>query len=429
MAGTRSLGSGPIDSLLLTPEFTQDPYPAYRALRSAAPISWSEAWNAWVVTGYDDVIGVLRDHARFSSAGRLLELVDGLPDDLQVTASPIREHFSTRGLIHADPPDHSRLRSLISKAFSGRVIEQMRPRVSAIVDGLLDKVVERGEMDVMADLAYPLPAIVIAELLGAPPEDRDRFRRWSDDIVAFQGMGRAIPEAVPRSASGIAEMRAYLGGLFEERRRDPRDDLLSHLVAVEMEGERLSTEELYSTCVTFLIGGHETTTSLIANGLYTLLRHPEQLAAVHSDRSLLPGAIEEILRFESPIQRAFRRITQDTHFGGHPARAGQIAIQLLGAANRDPEHFPDPDTFDIFRSPNRHIAFGSGVHFCIGAPLARLEASIALSAVLDRLPALTLGAADVTWQGEKALFRCVDALPVRFTPRTRVSAPAQWVSS
>ncbi|MCY7419256.1 MAG: cytochrome P450 [Chloroflexi bacterium] len=403
-----------LDALIAAPEVAQDPYPAYRALQAEAPVHWSAAWNAWVVAGYDDCISALRDHARFSSAGRLLELLDGLPPELQATAAPIREHFSTRGLIHVDPPDHQRLRSLISKAFSPRVIEAMRPRIEVIVEGLLDQVVDRGEMEVVADLAYPLPAIVIAELLGAPPEDRDRFRRWSDEIVAFQGTGRAIPEAVPRSASGITEMRAYLAELFEERRRTPHDDLLGNLVAVELEGQRLTTDELYSTCVTFLIGGHETTTSLIANGVWTLLRHPAQLAALREDPSLMGSAIEEILRFESPIQRTFRRVAQDTEFGGRSLRAGQIAIQLLGAANRDPEHFDEPDSFDIRRSPNRHIAFGSGIHFCIGAPLARLEATIALSAVLRRFPDLELATPAVTWQSEKALFRCVSSLPVRF---------------
>jgi cytochrome P450 len=403
-----------LDALLAAPGFAQDPYPAYRTLRREAPMHWSDAWNAWVFTGYDDCLAVLRDSPRFSSAGRLLELIDGLPPDVAAAAAPLREHFSTRGLIHADPPDHHRLRSLISKAFSPRVIDGMRPRIEAIVDELLDAVLPRGEMDVVEDLAYPLPAIVIAELLGAPPADRDRFKRWSDEIVAFQGTGRAIPEAVPISAHGVAEMRAYLAGLFEERRLHPTDDLLGSLVAVEVEGERLTTEELYSTCVTFLIGGHETTTSLIANGLHTLLRHPDQLMALRADPSLLPGAIEECLRYESPIQRTFRRVAVDGVWQGRQLHTGQIAIQLLGAANRDAVVFDDPDRFDITRSPNRHIAFGSGIHFCIGAPLARLEASIAISAVLERMPDLEAAPGVVRWQDEKALFRCVARLPVRF---------------
>ena len=200
-------------------------------------------------------------------------------------------------------------------------------------------------------LAYPLPAIVIAELLGAPPQDRELFQRWSDDIVAFQGTGRAIPESVPRSARGISEMRAYLADLVAQRRLRPTDDVLGDLVAAEMAGERLTVEELYSTCVTFLIGGHETTTSLIANGLYTLLRHPDQLARLRADPGLMSSAIEECLRFESPIQRTFRRVARDTEFGGRRLRRGQIAIQLLGAGNRDPGVFPEPARFDIERTP------------------------------------------------------------------------------
>jgi pimeloyl-[acyl-carrier protein] synthase len=406
-----------LDSLLSAPGFTQDPYPAYRQLQQTAPLYWSEAWNAWICTGYDDIVGVLRDHARFSSAGRLLELLDGLPAELTSTAEPIRHHFSTRGLIHADPPDHQRLRSLIGTAFSARVIADIRDRVTGIVDSHLDRVMATGQMDIVADLAHPLPAIVIAELLGAPPEDAYRFQGWSDDIVAFQGTGRAIPEAVPRSAAGLQEMRAYLEDLFEARRRSPTtDDLLGSLVAVEVAGERLTTEELYSTCVTFLIGGHETTTSLIANGLYTLLRHRESLAALTAEPSLLSPAIEECLRYESPIQRTFRRVVANTDVDGQHLRRGQIVIQLLGAANRDPSRFPDPDRFDIQREPNRHIAFGSGVHYCIGAALARMEASIAIGAVLDRCPELSLASENVAWQREKALFRCVESLPVRFRP-------------
>jgi hypothetical protein len=304
------------------------------------------------------------------------------------------------------------MRSLISRAFSPRVIAGLEPRIRAIVDDLLDKVDPGEPFDVMATIACPLPAIVIAELLGAPPEDRERFRRWSDGIVAFQGQGRAIPEAVPTSSLAIVQMREYIGRLIAERRAVPHDDLLAGLVTVE-EGGQLTVDEICSTCVTFLIGGHETTTSLIANGLYSLLRHPDQLAALRADASLMPGAIEECLRYESPIQRTFRRVATETETGGQLMRRDDIVIQLLGAANRDPAQFERPEEFDITRRPNRHIAFGSGVHFCIGAPLARLEARIALEAMLERMPRLELAAQDVEWQTEKALFRCVRSLPVR----------------
>jgi cytochrome P450 len=402
-----------LDAMLTATRFAQDPYPAYRRLREDHPVFWSEAWGAWLISRYDDVVATLRDHERFSSRGRLVELIDALPDETRAEAGPLRDHFSTSGLIHSDPPDHTRMRSLISKAFSPRTIAALEPRITRIVEELLDRVDPGRPFDVMTALAYPLPAIVIAELLGALPEDRERFRAWSDGIVAFQGEGRAIPEAVPVSARAVAEMRAYIGDLIEARRARPREDLLGDLVAVEEAGSQLTTDEIYSTCVTFLIGGHETTTSLIANCLYTLLRHPDQLAAVRADDDALAGAIEECLRFESPIQRTFRRVTEDTELEGHSMRRDQIVIQLLGAANRDAGHFERAEAFDISRRPNRHIAFGSGVHFCIGAPLARLEARVALRAILQRLPRLELAADDVEWQTEKALFRCVRSLPVR----------------
>jgi cytochrome P450 len=402
-----------LDRLLVEPTFVDDPYPAYRRLRDEDPVHWSEAWHAWVISGYDDIVASLRDHAGFSSADRLLELVSGIPQSAP-GAEAIRHHFATPGLIHADPPSHERLRGLVSKAFSARVIEGLRPRIQDIVDQLIGPSLARGHMDVLADLAYPLPAIVIAELLGAPPEDRELFKRWSDDIVAFQGTGRAKAEAVNRSGAGITDMRAYLSDLFAERRRGPHDDLLGSLVASEGANDQLTVEELYSTCVTFLIAGHETTTSLIANGTLLLLRHPTELATVRADPTLLAPALEECLRFESPIQRGFRRVARDFEFRGKQLREGQIVIQLLGAANRDPKVFDEPDTFKSARRPNRHIAFGSGIHFCIGAPLARLEAPIAIGTMLRLMPDLHLDDEPISWQAEKSLFRCVSSLPVTF---------------
>ena len=405
-----------LDALLTEPGFAQDPYSAYRRLSEQEPVYWSEAWGAWVLTRYDDVVGTLRDHERFSSKGRLVELIDALPEDALAEAGPLREHFSTSGLIHTDPPDHTRMRGLIKNAISPRIIAAMEPRIQSIVDRLLDELDPEAGFDVVADLAYPLPAIVIAELLGAQPEDRDQFKVWSDGIVAFQGEGRAIPEAVPTSAASVTAMRTYIGELTAERREHPRDDLLGQLVSVEEAGDQLSMDEIYSTCVTFLIGGHETTTSLIANCLYRLLANPAELERARMDDKTLSLAIEESLRFDSPIQRTFRRVTGPTEFGGRDLRQDQIVIQLLGAANRDPAHFEHPDDFDVGRKPNRHIAFGSGVHFCIGAPLARLEARVALRAILERMPHLELAGDHVEWQSEKALFRCVRALPVRSRP-------------
>jgi cytochrome P450 len=401
------------DELLADPALAQDPHETYRRLRDTTPVYWSEAWGAWLITRYDDAVATLRDHERFSSKGRLLELIDALPAKARAEAGPLREHFSTSGLIHADPPDHTRMRWLIKKAFTPRVIAALEPRIQRIVDERLDALAPGEPFDLVAELAYPLPAIVIAELLGARPEDRDSFKGWSDGIVAFQGQGRAIPEAIPTSAAAVTQMRAYIEAMVDAHRDHPSDDLVGDLVSVEESGDQLTMDEIYSTCVTFLIGGHETTTSLIANTLYRLLRDPHQLALARANEQAMGRAIEESLRYDSPIQRTFRRVTEDTEFAGQRMARDQIVIQLLGAANRDPEHFEHPDDFDGSRHPNRHIAFGSGVHFCIGAPLARLEARTAVRSVLARMPDLELAVDDVAWQSEKALFRCVRELPVR----------------
>lgn len=402
-----------LDQMLMSDAYCQDPYPAYRRLLAEAPVFWSEGWNAWVISSFDDVQSSLRDARTFSSAGRMPLLTGGMAEATRQEMQMLEPHF-TQGLIHTDPPDHTRLRGLVNKAFTSRAVERLRPQIEALVDELLDQVADRGEMEVVRDLAYPLPATVIALMLGAPPEDRDRFKQWSDDIVALQESDLA-PETVRQARHSIEEMKLFLADLLRQRRAKPEDDLLSNLAAVEEDGRALTTDELLATCVTLLIAGHETTTSLIASGLLTLLRHPDQLAQLRRDPELIGPAIEEIVRYESPIQRDFRRVATDIEFGGHPMRAGSLVFQMLGAANRDPKYFSDPDRFDINREKRRHLAFGYGIHFCVGAPLARLEGPIAIMAVLRRMPDLTLATDDIVWQGKRS-FRCPTAVPVRFTP-------------
>jgi pimeloyl-[acyl-carrier protein] synthase len=402
-----------LDQMLTSDAYCQDPYPAYRRLLAEAPVFWSEGWNAWVISSFDDVQSSLRDAKNFSSAGRMPLLTGGMAEATRREMRNLEPHF-TQGLIHTDPPDHTRLRGLVNKAFTSRAVERLRPQIEALVDELLDQVADRGEMEVVRDLAYPLPATVIALMLGAPPEDRDRFKQWSDEIVALQESDLA-PETVRQARHSIEEMKLFLADLLRQRRAKPEDDLLSNLAAVEEDGRSLTTDELLATCVTLLIAGHETTTSLIASGLLTLLRHPDQLAQLRRDPELIGPAIEEIVRYESPIQRDFRRVATDIEFGGHPMRAGSLVFQMLGAANRDPKYFSDPDRFDINREKRRHLAFGYGIHFCVGAPLARLEGPIAIMAVLRRMPDLTLATDDIVWQGKRS-FRCPTAVPVRFTP-------------
>ncbi len=401
-----------LDEQLVSPAFYQNPYPFYDELRAEAPVAYSEALGGWLLTRYDDVLATLHDTRHFSSQGRMLAALERLPDGSRAHFKPFEDHF-TVGLISSDPPNHTRLRALVNKAFTPRVIEQLRPRIQQLVDELLDAVQPRRAMDIVRDLAYPLPAIVIAELLGAPPEAREDFKVWSDGILAFQGMGVVTPEVLEHSQRHLLAMRAFLIDLLTERRRQPQDDLLSRLAAAEMEGDRLTEAELLTTCVTLLTAGHETTTNLIANGLYTLLRHPDRLEQLRADPMLMSTASEEMLRYESPLQRNPRRVAEDLEYGGACLRRGDYVLQMLGAANRDPAVFPQPDQFQISRQPNRHVAFAFGIHFCVGAPLARLEAPLAIGTVLRRLPGLRLAGEAVEWQ-RHGLLRGLVSLPVEF---------------
>ena len=403
-----------LDAQLVSPAFYQDPYPVFDQLRSEAPVGWSESTGAWVITRYEHVQATMLDPLRFSSQGRLSGALERFTPEVRAQFKPLEDHFAI-GLIGSDPPNHTRLRALINKAFVPRVIDGMRARLQSLIDELIDRARPQGHMDVLRDFAYPLPATVITELLGAPTEQRDNFKRWSDGILAFQGSGTASADLVAQAQRDLLEMRAFLKELIAERRAHPREDLLGRLVEAESEGERLSSAELLVICVTLLTAGHETTTNLIANALYTLLRHPEQMEAVRQDPDRTPGAIEEVLRYEGPLQRNPRRAAADFEFGGQQLRRNDYLMPLLGAANRDPLAFPDPNRFDINRQPNRHIAFGQGIHFCVGAPLARLEGQLALNTLLRRLPNLRLAApaTAIEWQ-QHPHFRALKALPVAF---------------
>ena len=400
------------DSVLISDEFLRDPYPTLRRLLTEAPVFWSESVGAWIVSRYDDVVVTFRDFAHFSNEGRLGRAVEYLPPEQRANFGAFENHYATKSLIHSDPPDHTRLRSLVNKVFTPRAVEALRPRIQELVEGLLDAAPSTGPIELIRVLASPLPAIVIAQILGAPSEDAKFFKGWADDILAFQGVNRPRLEVLAKAQRGLVEMRAYLTDQIAQRRQRPYDDLLGNLVAVESEGSRLTEAELVSTCVTLLVAGHETTMSLIGNGLLTLLHNPEQLQQLRQDPSLMPGAIEEMLRFESPVARQPRFIKQDVTLGGQSLRQGQMAFQFLNAANRDEAYFPDPDRFDIRRPNNRHMAFGQGVHFCIGAPLARLEGPIAIAAVLRRMPNLRLANDVADWDITKPNSRLLRTLPV-----------------
>jgi hypothetical protein len=379
----------------------------YKQLREEDPVHWSELLESWVLTRYEDVVAVLRD-PRFSADRRRARTRFAQQAMAFQEATP----FARAGtMLTADPPEHTRLRGLVSKAFTPRRVEELRPRIQQIVDELLDQVQDQGRLDIIEDLAYPLPVIVIAELLGIPAERRADFKRWSDDVVAMLGGPFVAEEAIGRARTSAFEMAAYFQGVIAERRKEPRDDLLSALVAAEERGEVLSELELLTTCILLLAAGNETTTNLIGNGTLALLRNPDQLRKLQADPSLVESAVEELLRYDGPVQATGRVATEAIEVGGQTVQEGQVAFTVVGAANHDPAVFADPDSLDVTRAENPHVAFGYGIHYCLGAPLARAEAQIAFASLLARLPEPRLESEDVEWGGTFIL-RGLKKLPV-----------------
>ena len=389
------------------PEFHADPYPFYHALREKDPVHQSPM-GFWVLTRYDDVVTSLRD-PRY---GR-----DGFAPLIEATYGPeTAEGNLPRSMLMRDPPDHTRLRALVNKAFTPRVIEGMRAHIQAIVDRLLDKVQGARSMDVIDDLAYPLPVTVICEMLGVPLDDQNAIRGWSSDIArSLDAIGlMADPDIVARGVAARRNLTEYFRRLLPERRQHPKADLLSLLIGVEEQGDRLNEGELLAMCLLLFIAGHETTVNLIGNGTLALLEHPDQLARFKDDPALIPSAIEELLRYDSPVQWTARIPNADVEAGGRKIPSGSMVIAAIGAANRDPSHFPDPDRLDIARADNRHLSFGFGIHFCLGAPLARVESQIALGTLLRRMPDLALQTgATLDWRESSAL-RGLKRLPVTF---------------
>jgi cytochrome P450 len=376
------------DRDLLTPQYLADPYVYYRELREAAPIWFSERMNAWVVSRYEDVHAGLKD-PRLISGQRVDAYLDPLPPDVRATMTPLTKHVA-KWIGNIDPPDHTRLRALVNKAFTPRMVEGLKPLVMKIIDELLSDAIRKGQMDFIADFAYPLPAIVIAEMLGVPPEDRDLFMDWSKDLMAFTGTGRPDVEVLKSARDAAAALQDYFINLLNKRRDHAQDDLISVLAQVEEAGEKLNEQELLSMCGFLIVAGHETTMSLLGNGMLALLRHPEQLNKLRENPQLAASAVEELLRYDSPIQHQTRGAGETFQWQDQTIEQNQRVILMLGSANRDPQQFPDPDTLDIARKPNRHMAFGYGIHYCLGAPLARLEGQMAFNEVFRRLPAIEL---------------------------------------
>ncbi|MBI2913962.1 MAG: cytochrome P450 [Chloroflexi bacterium] len=395
----------------LAPEVHANPYPLYRRMREEDPIHWSEMMESWILTRYQDVVFVLTD-PRFSADRR--QARNRFAQMAQQQDQEFGPLGRTQTMLGADPPLHTRLRRLVSKAFTPRAVENLRPRIQEIVDELLEPCQRSGHLEIIHDLAYPLPVIVIAEMLGVAPEHRAEFKRWSGDLVATLGGPFTPPEVLARARQSIGELAEYLRRVIAERRRQPRSDLISGLIAAEEQGQVLSEDEILASATLLLVAGNETTTNLIGTGMLALLRNPDQLRRLQEDPSLGQPAVEELLRYAGPVHATARVAKEALEIGGRAVNEGQVVMTILGAANRDPAQFPDPDTLDIARSPNEHVAFGDGIHFCLGAPLARAEAQTAIGTLLQRLPNLRLEVAEPEWGGTFVI-RGVKGLPVSFS--------------
>jgi cytochrome P450 len=359
--------------------YRANPYPHYKPLYGRPPYLLNLFVPMAMVGRYQDVARILRDHERFSSVPPRSPFIQ---ERLDVFGTAPRVVFS-------DPPVHTRLRRLVSRAFTPKRIHDLEPRIYEFTKILLNRVAERGTFEVMGDLANPLPVMVIAEILGVPPEDYLTFKEWSDRVIESDNTlpGRPLPEIVK---AAFHSLREYFIGEIEKRRRSPGQDLISVLVASRDEADALTEEELITFVVLLLLAGNETTTNLIGNGMLALARNPEQMQRLIRDPRLMPRAIEEMLRYDCPVQSTARYPKVDVTVDGVELKANMVTFVMVASANRDPEHFPDPDTFDIAREPNDHLAFGEGIHYCLGAPLARMEGAIAIGAALARFPKLHL---------------------------------------
>jgi cytochrome P450 len=393
---------------LLDPQVLANPYPLYQRLRTEDPVHWDHYLHAWVVTRYADVVHVFQ---RFSA--------DRTPTPERLAAMGMEQlgpiaQVMVRQMLFLDPPQHDRVRRLAAIAFTPRRVEVLRSHIQDITDSLIDAAAARGEMEVMEDLANPLPAIVTAEMLGVPTSDHVKLKNWSQDFAEMLGNFQHNPDRAARVLRSLGEMTAYFRDAVRQQATSPTEGLVNALATAEVNGDRLTEDEVVANVIVTMVGGQETTTNLIGNGLLTLLRHPDEMEWLRDNlSSAVPAAVEELLRYESPSQHTARLAPADVELDGHLIKQRQAVIAVMGAANRDPERFPDPDRLDLTREDNRHVAFGWAGHFCFGAPLARIEGQIAFSTLLRRFPRLRLATPEVTWRPNLGL-RGLTRLPVRF---------------
>jgi len=398
----------------------EDPYPFYEELRRQGPVPYDRATGDYWVLRHADAMSVLADRRLGKAALRARGPASGMENLPWISrtilrlrgVSPQTIEPMTNTMLSSDPPDHTRLRSLVQRAFTPRTVERLRPHIEEIANRLIDHMGAHRQADFVAEFAFPLPATVIAELLGVPAQDRNKFRHWSQQMIL--GLDMTQPGRV-RAAAGVAvvQLLKYFRDLVAARRGHPADDLITALIAAEEAHDRLSVDELLGTCQLLLVAGHETTTNLIGAGLLRLITHPEALEQLRSTPSLLPSAVEELLRFESPVQRVPRATMEDIEISNVRIGRGQRVIVGVGAANRDPTVFAEPNRLDLRRQPNPHLAFGQGIHFCLGASLARLEAQIAFGCALRRLTAIQLAGPPV-WSSNKVI-RGLRSLSIRYT--------------
>ncbi|NKI71289.1 cytochrome P450 [Collimonas pratensis] len=422
---------------MINEAFLQDPYPAYHALRAEGALHWSPEFcgGAWLLTGHADVASVLRD-PRFS-VRRAGGWANSSGPEALTELREFKRIFS-RSLLFVDAPQHTRLRQVMNAGFKPAALQELAPQIQNIVDRLLDKVLadaaappsgqfaefaQFAQFDFMRDFARPLPALVIASMLGIAAEDRSEFVAWSDDIAAFIGSPTPTLEIARAAQVSLIAMNEYFRQLLPQRRAALGDDLMSQLIRAEATGGIITTKELLAQCCTLLFAGHETTRNLLGNGMLALLQHPQQWQTLQADPALLPSALKELLRFDSPVQYTGRRLKVDVEMHGQLMKKGDLVIPLIGAANRDPAKFSEPDRLDIRRNEGAHLSFGYGPHVCIGATLTYLEAEIAMRSVMQRLPQLRLAGSMQSWGGN-AVYRSLNALPLQFAhPAAAAGAP------
>ncbi len=411
MSTETTADAGPGLSLyhLLDPEVLADPYPLYRKIREYDPVHWDPYLHAWVVTGYDDVVTVLHKFSADRTPTPEYFEALGAPEVAPVARMMVKQ------MLFLDAPAHTRLRGLAAPAFTPSRVRRLRDRIAAISDRLIDDIVARGggRFDLMAEFAEPLPAIVTADLLGVPEEDYTRLKDWSVAFAEMLGNFQHNPDRLPGVLAAVEGMSAYFQGAVARQRVTPRDGLIGDLLNAELDGDRLTEEEVVANTIIVMVGGLETTTNLIGNGVLTLLRHPGELARLRADSALIPSAVEELLRYESPSQHTARLAPDDVTLGGKSIKKRQAVLAVMAAANRDPDRFPDPDRLDLGRTDNRHLAFGWASHFCFGAPLARLEGQIAFEALLRRFPTLGLTGEPLVWRENLGL-RGLTSLPLHY---------------